>query len=613
MPKNSLFLVQLVLGFAVLPSALGAQALTSSIIEKMIADAAEKKQTEIVIPPGTYRLTPSNSKQFISIKNISGLKIVMRDVKIICTEVTRALSLEGLKDVEIEGLTIDYDPLPFTQGKVVQVNLEGDGSLDFKIDTGYPDPTGSSYKLPPDKVQLYDSKTRLLKKNVWDMFNRKISALGGGLIRVERLGSNKDEIKEGDLVVLTLAGKNQNSHTIRIEDSSRVVFRNVTIHTGPVFGVSENTCDGISYIGVKIALGPKPDGAVEPRLLTTTADGIHSTTARKGPLIENCLIECNGDDGIAIHGYMSPVFKVAGNTLWVGPRGGRDKLSFDPGETILFARLQTGESFGSAKIKKSDPVGDKNEILELEKIGPGLKLRDLKYFPDFIRIEIEELSFKNGFSSEAGDLICSASAMGNGYRVVQNVIRNNRARGINIKAGDGLVEGNNLEHIAMAGISFCPGTYFLEAYYAKNVVIKDNTIKQSGWTRSSPEMPGAGALSIAGQGSRPEYPPAGGHQNVQIIGNVFESCYGVNLLVASAENIQIKGNRFTGSHPEERSSGSKKGVDGKKLVWLDQVKQVALEGNVFGSIGPGGDAESPLGFTPSATGITGEKSGLTAK
>ena len=109
-----------------------------SELRQIVAKAVAEKAQRLVIPPGVYRGEPEKGeKTHLTIKNASDLEIVADGVTMLCTRMTRAVEMYGCKNVTLRGLTIDYDPLPFTQGDVVKVAAD-EGWLDIKIHAGYP-------------------------------------------------------------------------------------------------------------------------------------------------------------------------------------------------------------------------------------------------------------------------------------------------------------------------------------------------------------------------------------------------------------------------------------------------------------------------------------------
>src|ERR1019366_2961510 len=63
-----------------------------------------------------------------------GTMLVMKD------PTASGIWLERCDDVVVNQITIDYDPLPFTQGRIVAANASKK-TFDWKVDTGYAEPT----------------------------------------------------------------------------------------------------------------------------------------------------------------------------------------------------------------------------------------------------------------------------------------------------------------------------------------------------------------------------------------------------------------------------------------------------------------------------------------
>ena len=64
----------------------------------------------------------------------NGARLVMTDLK-------HAVRLSDCRNVTVKNLTVDYDPLPFTQGVITSVSPDS-RVVEFTIDKGYPDLTG---------------------------------------------------------------------------------------------------------------------------------------------------------------------------------------------------------------------------------------------------------------------------------------------------------------------------------------------------------------------------------------------------------------------------------------------------------------------------------------
>ena len=95
------------------PVAVGVPFDLQAFIDQQIAAGSRR----IVVPPGRYRVTPRN-QQHLLLRGLTDIQIIADDVEMICTETTRALTITSCTNLLVRGLTIEYDPLPFTQGRI---------------------------------------------------------------------------------------------------------------------------------------------------------------------------------------------------------------------------------------------------------------------------------------------------------------------------------------------------------------------------------------------------------------------------------------------------------------------------------------------------------------
>src|SRR3982751_5396909 len=92
-------------------------------LQGFVDKAVQAGQKRIVIPPGKYRVTPHN-REHLRLAGVHGGKIVAGNVELICTQTTRALSIDQCEGLTVRGLKIDYDPLPFTQGRITALSAD---------------------------------------------------------------------------------------------------------------------------------------------------------------------------------------------------------------------------------------------------------------------------------------------------------------------------------------------------------------------------------------------------------------------------------------------------------------------------------------------------------
>jgi hypothetical protein len=194
------------------------------------------------------------------------------------------------------------------------------------------------------------------------------------------------------------------------------------------------------------------------------------------------------------------------------------------------------------------------------------------------------LTLDRSVTVQNGWVIEAVNRKGNGFIVRNNTIRNKRARGILVKAENGLIEGNSIDWMMEGGIVVSPELYWMESGYSRHVRILNNTLRHV-WLNATHGGYQAGAISIEAKGDGNYFPAAGGHLNIEVAGNRFDSCLGVNLLAASVTGLNIHDNTFTNTHTERRDHSSGYGVDNGAVIWLQNCDQVTLANNWVSNFG----------------------------
>ena len=141
----------------------------SEALRALIATALDAGNKRIVIPPGRYRVEAERGGHLV-FSDLTNVEIVAENVELVCTSTIRAVLFEKCTNVTLRGLTVDYDPLPFTQGRIVA--LAPDKSwIDFEVAQGYP-----QHALR-DSFQIYNPETATLRRGDAS-WNENIEKLG---------------------------------------------------------------------------------------------------------------------------------------------------------------------------------------------------------------------------------------------------------------------------------------------------------------------------------------------------------------------------------------------------------------------------------------------------
>jgi len=524
-----------------------------ALLRQLLAQAVTEQRQQVVIPPGDYRMDASAGQGMtIFLRGAHDLTIVADGVTLIGLHRVRMLEFRECRNVTLQGLSIDYDPLPFTQGTIVAI-ADDAGSIDVKLHAGYP-------HEPFSRIDLVDPQTRFRKHGMPFMWGTRAAMIEPDVVRVT-LPNIGQAAAVGDLASLSTGSGNGPPHAVTIENCADVTLRHVTIHSAPGMGLVDAGGDGGTHLdGVRIVPGPMPAGATEARLLTTSWDGIQHTTVRRGPLVENCIIEDCGDDSWSVQAEAYRIVQVDGGDVllpappWsVPPRAGDTVAMSLDGPVVTLTGSRSG------------------------------KLIELGADPELLaKFEIKE-TFGWRLSAaawpfEVGQRVYFPSRQGNRF-----VFRHNRihspGRGALIKAA-GTVEDNVFES-PHAGVTVCPEVAGDAGYGIDGVTIRRNRIVRSGYFCPGPWSTQAGAISITAGGPGQTFRPAGLIRNVLVEDNVCEDVQGPNLVVSSTSGLTIRGNRFVRPHVTEQAgyTGRDYGIDFGATVWLTECGGVRLEGN----------------------------------
>lgn len=469
----------------------------------------------ITVPPGQYRIVPQN-KVHLRFSGVSDLTVIADGVEMICTETTRAIGIEDCTNVSLRGLTIDYDPLPFTQGKITEISPDRK-SHTLEIETGFP----SARKARVFKHAVFSPGGEL---KYGEYYRFKVEALSDTRLQISGLNSAKDGGERvGDRVVVGIrhAPGGVVPHAVFCNRSTATVLENVTLYASPVFGFFETHCNGSIYRNCKI---DKRAG----RLRSLNADAFHSKFAKKGPQIIGCKAMWQGDDCVNICGAYHLITEADHDTLRVLAKLEMDIQPGDPVELIA----EDGKRIPDAIVVSVKPAGSTTA----EEKGRLKSLELLPRIRGFLK-DAYEIKLDREVDIPFGSVIASMNRMGNGFSVKDCIFGNNRSRGILIKASDGEISGNRIVNCGMQAIKISPEYQWLESGSSCNLIVSNNTVVN----------PGMEAIQIHTFGKH------AAHENIQITGNTIRSDSIPAIYIGGLKNGSERGNnvcRMDGSPVE---------------------------------------------------------------
>ena len=494
-------------------------------LQGFVDTALKAGAKRIVVPPGRYRVTPKN-RQHLALQGLHDIRIVADGVEMICTETTRALTISRCTNVTVRGLVIDYDPLPFSQGRITAISPDKQ-IYDIELFAGYPDAT----KVRNFKYEVFRPDTRTLRCE--DRGLSKIEVLDASHLRFTSPGRHENHPEQvGDLIVIGAedAPHGNAAHAIECSHNVNVRLEKIDLFASNCFGFLEYDCDGSVYWRCRIDRRPPGDDPVQrasPRLRSLDADAYHSKHAIKGPSYLECSARFMGDDCINICGDYHLVMNAQGRELRVLAKGNMNIQPGDPLELVLY----TGERLPDAQAVAIRPAGeileDERAFLSRQSMDAGLKSARGLSRAFAITLDHEVVMARGG-------VLCAANRIGSGFQVRDCTFGFNRSRGILIKASHGEITGNRLEGCWMSAILVSPEYWWLEAGSSSDLTIRGNHI-----TRCD-GIP----IRIESTGGNGSLAPAGAHRNLTITGNTISGCSQPGILVTSTAGLRVEHNTF---------------------------------------------------------------------
>ena len=268
----------------------------------------------IVFDKGTYKFKPADFGAAFVFKNITDLVLLGQGPEkthmIVCTPSAGFLDASFCTNISSIGFSFDYEVLPFTQGKIVGVDVEA-CTYDLQIDEGFGNPTEPwfteeapgwihSYRTShimdaEKKIFKYNTSSNIgLGKNVVDLGNRVYrfeTSRTGFVAGIGREAWAEGQIQVGDLAVIVM--RTGGSHAMFYRSCENTLFDNITVYCAVGFALINMDTRGTA-IARNIVVKRK-----EGRLVSLCSDAINFSACRAKPLVENCYLEANCDDSVS--------------------------------------------------------------------------------------------------------------------------------------------------------------------------------------------------------------------------------------------------------------------------------------------------------------------------
>jgi parallel beta-helix repeat protein len=534
-------------------------------LQGMIDDAIQSKASQLKIPAGTYRVG-----ECLTIEGAKNLLVDATDVKLVMTDFKPFLKVHKSSGLTLKGLSVDYDPLPFTQGVVTAIT--GDGSFEMQLDAGYPAIDVLGKRL---HVHAFDPQTHYWKADVYDMYPKSIQSLGNGRLQIN-VGWKEENLAVGDLIAID-SRSSSGMYVTRCEGEN--TFRDITIYSSPGLAICGRECVAAQrFENVRITRGQRPVGATRDRLMSGSADGINFAYCRVGPVLENCEFSYMGDDALNVHGALLPVIATPDpNMVVIARLYNNDAVAhmIKPGDVMRIMQRDTFAMLKQVKVLSIRAVEDQSRYpLDFDTMKKTFFTSTLSRSNSRNYTLFEVMIDQEHGTSPMQNVVDFPAFNCPGYIVRNNYFHDHRARGLRLMGNDGLIEGNTFERIGQCAISLgAEMGYWAEAGWVENVMVRNNVIRDVNRDKNAT---GPGALVLGAIGTfvhtNVKTTPFPGHRKITIENNTIDGSGTAGIYLYAADEAIIRNNTI--SHVNQRPN-----PETGKQWGLSVSKPIEFQGN----------------------------------
>lgn len=550
---------------------------------------------DVVLENRTYRIDRT-----IKINRTRDLTLDGNGAVVVVTKYVMAINVHDCARVRLTNMTFDYDPLPFTQGEVVNVDPQA-MTWDLRIDDGYPwsdeflEAARSGYGI----IQVMDVRERIVKQGSHAPAVSKIELVGERLLRVtDRSRPFVDNVAVGDVAVIKqwaifgdikMVAENPKKFAkyytiyhwqhsvIHLVNTEACQTERLTFHTGPSALYEFAGKGGSRHLNNTVRPGPRPLGAKRDRQASVILDVFESVSMERGPLVQDWVIERSGDDAIVLFGLFSKIVHASGSGIVLVTPMYRNILA--EGDTVEI-RDSDDTVKGVARVNeirtvKRPDLADKNREVHLQCLHP------FPWTPETFL----ELTLDKDIPSQPGDRIIALNRRCQGAVIRNNHIRGNRANGMRIQAADVLIENNVIEHVTMSGIKLSlDRENLMMGTPIENIVIRGNRIHgiallPVGDPAAVGMHAGIQQLLIGKENNnRRSFSKNTSAHNITIENNLIENTAYYGILCANASQVVIRDNEIGGANQMEPKTNAL-GFKPESAILVAASDHVTVENN----------------------------------
>ncbi|WP_353112824.1 hypothetical protein [Microbacterium sp.] len=529
----------------------GGSADSAPAIRAAIAAAATwsgsdpSRTSSVTFSAGVYRVDRASAAAWYALEmdGVSRLALYGSSTTLLVTSpYAGALSISRSSAIRVEGLTIDYATVPFTQGTISAIDTAA-GTVDVALLSGYPTLADTALFPGSGYGTIRDATTGAMKRGgqITFLFSNSPTPISSGtwrlLIAPEHRGRMGD-LALGDGFVTGFRG---NWHGVAVYRCTDVTLASLTVYAAPGAAFIPSDSDGTVIRDCLVTRKPGSN-----RWISVNADGVHNHGGRVGPRIFGNVFESLHDDGINIYSTSRTATTLSGASVTLS--GGAMQLAV--GDAVQLVDTATGTVRGETTVTAM--TGDS--------LSGGPITATLAAMP--AGAAVGDQMFNRSFSAPGAD-------------VQYNTFRELRGLGVRLRTSGAYVHANEMFDLANWGIWIGndPG-YHEGPIGSTDSTIERNSVVRPCLDRTLLGWPSA-ASGIMVENLRDDYEGGASrpHKRHALKDNYVEDPPRFGIFVGGAENIIVDGNIIasTAANPRTGAPTAMFGTRNSQSVTLNNL------------------------------------------
>ena len=404
------------------------------LVEAAVTYAVQKHIPLVTADPGAYYfLTLRNSSTHVLLTSATNVTLDWQNSDLLFhASNASGVQCSNCSAVVMQNFTVDYQQLPFTQVTVTSVNPSAQ-TFDFAAIPGFQTPSDFNANRATDgsdAIWMFIFRNgvpireagRLGAKRPVTGNTIAISDVNDPWARAAQLAA----IQPGDIVVFT---DRSGPPALNFVNGQNNTVRNASIYSSGQIGLYFGRTSGAIADHVQVI--PKPGTA---RLISTNADGIHTSFALGANVFTNNIVRRTCDDALAISAPWTATVNSANGTAVTVARS--FAAPFPPGASVSFINPDTDAVAGTATIVSETPAFDQQKLTDGESVTLTLDRA------------------VSGLAANFGMTDADAAKLGSGSVIANNTVQDGVfARGIWLAGVQGVsVHDNYVQRTSSNGI-----------------------------------------------------------------------------------------------------------------------------------------------------------------